>query len=117
MRKEENPDFFNSDARLKCVIYWQSSVKRLLKDEIKHMYNNNFIYDNYYLLGCGSGFNDKLLNKFQYKIYSMESIGIDVFRTLKNNNIDFELKPKNKVVLVCLLCSRMNLNNDEGGLF
>ncbi len=39
----------------------------------------------------------------QEKMYSMEAVGINVIKTLINDNIDFELKPKNKVVLVCLL--------------
>ncbi|KKN57630.1 hypothetical protein LCGC14_0560020 [marine sediment metagenome] len=122
MRSLENPEFFNSKERLKCVIYWQNSVKRVLKNFVKYTYIDNYnIASNFYLLGCGSGFNDKLLNKFQNTIYSMESVGIDVFRTLRNNNIDFELKPINKVVLVCLLCSKVNLYNETnssgGGLF
>lgn len=106
IRKLEKPHW--SDAQIRCVLYWQSSIKKLLKDHIKSYYNN-ISPDYLYLLGCGSGF--KLIN--QSKIYSMESVGIDVFKTLKNNYIDFELKPKNKVVLVCLLCSHVDFNNIE----
>ena len=118
LRKLENPKFFNSEARLKCVIYWQNSVKSLLRKKIKHMYIKNFIApSNFYLLGCGCGFTDKLLKILQIIIYSMESVGIYVFKTLKNNNIDFELKPVDKILLVCLLSSKVDLNDKSGGLF
>ena len=36
----------------------------------------------------------------------MEAVGINVFKTLKNAGIDYELKPKNKVLLTTLLCSQ-----------
>ena len=39
----------------------------------------------------------------------MESVGIDVFRTLRTNRIDYEFKPVDKVVLVCLLCSKIEI--------
>lgn len=73
------------------LLYWQSQIKKLLKNKISQIINIKK-----YILGCGSGFGKK--------IYSMESVGIDVMSTLKNNNIVFELKPKSKVILVCLVC-------------
>ncbi len=118
LRKLENPD--RTNAQINCVLYWQGSIKKMLKDNIRYIFINNHIIavqNNFYLLGCGSGFNDKLLKKYQYKIYSMESVGIDVFKTLMANGIDYELKPKNKILLVCLLCSKIDLNNRKDGLF
>ena len=47
----------------------------------------------------------------------MESTGIYVFKTLKNNNIDFELKPINKVLLVCLLCLKEEIDKNKGKMF
>jgi len=112
IRKSENPN--RTDAQISCVLYWQGSIKRLLKEYIRNIYTtcNNNITD-FHLLSCGSGFKDKVLNSTQSQIYSMESVGINVFRTLKNNNINFELKPINKIIMVCLLCSKLEINSYE----
>lgn len=95
-RKEQNPQW--SDKQISCVLYWQGSVKKYLKEYIIKNMNGNP-----YILGCGSGFK---INGKEYP--SMEAVGIDVFTTLKNNDIDFEIKPINKIVMCCLLCYRNN---------
>ena len=111
IKKIEKPN--KTDAQIGCLRYWQGSIKKLLKLHIKHIYINNFHnISNLYLLGCGSGFKDKFFVEFQQYIYSMESVGINVFRTLKNNNINFDIKAINTVVLVCLLCSKIEINNN-----
>jgi len=92
-----------SNKQANCLLYWQNSVKKQLADFIKIIISMNK-NSNIFLLSCGSGFNFTTLN--QDIIYSMEAAGIDVFKTLKNNGIHFELKPKNKVILTTLLCSK-----------
>jgi hypothetical protein len=108
----KHPDW--SDRKANCVLYWQSSVKKQLKDFISKIYDTN-PNTSLFLLSCGSGF--KNLTIPQSKIYSMEAAGIDVFNTLKRNKIKFELKPENFVLLVNLLCSRnkLKLNLSYGG--
>ncbi len=96
-----------SKRQANCVLYWQNSVKKHLIDYIKKIISNNQNSD-MFLLSCGSGFNLKTLN--QDRIYSMEAAGIDVFKTLKNNGVNFELKPINKVVLSTLLCFKDELS-------
>lgn len=95
-----HPDW--SERQATCVLYWQSSVKRHLKEYIRDIYERNPEVS-MFLLSCGSGFQN--LNIPQEKIYSMEAVGIDVLNTLKANDIKFEIKPQNEVVLVNLLCS------------
>ena len=73
-----------------CVLYWQSALKKLMKDKIKGM-----TYDE--LFGAGSGF----LNS-----QSMESAGIDVFRMFHLNKIDYEIRPKEKIIMAALLCRK-----------
>lgn len=102
-RKKENPEFFNSEARLKCLIYWQNSVKKLLKQKIEDLINNQ---NSLFIAGCGSGMKIKGYNKY---VYSMEAMGINVFSTLKLNKIPFELKPKNKIILCSLICAKNKL--------
>lgn len=83
-----------SEKQITCVLYWQGSLKKIIKDYIV----KNLQYNE--LFGCGSGFLDS---------QSMESAGINVFSTLKLNKIDYEIKPVDKIVLVALLC----LNNKK----
>lgn len=87
-----------------CLLYWQNSVKKNLREKIEEIISKNKEKE-IFLLSCGSGF--KLGGK--KSIPSMEAAGIDVYNTLKNNHIEFELKPMNKVILVNLLCSKDNL--------
>lgn len=103
LRKEGNPEFFNSEARLKCLFYWQNSVKKLLKQKIEELINNQ---NSIFIAGCGSGMKIKGYNKYGY---SMEAMGINVFSTLKLNEIPFELKPKSKIILCSLICSKNKL--------
>lgn len=100
LRIESNPDFFNTDKRIECLLYWQNSVKKILE-------NSCLKYDFDYIFGCGSGF---------LKKQSMESAGINVFLTvkrlnnhLKNRGIDtiyYEIFPKSSIMLVALLMKK-----------
>lgn len=84
-----------SDRQLRNVLYWQSQVKKRLK-----MYINPLNPD--LILGCGSGLGT----------YSMESVQIDVIKTLKNLQIDIDVKPIDSVKLVCLIGYKsQNLNS------
>ena len=95
-----------SDRQANCLLYWQGSVKKSLKEYIKKIFLKNK-EKKIYIFASGSGFKDKFFK--QSKIYSMEAAGIDVFNILKNNHIDFELKPKNRILLVTLLCCNFEL--------
>lgn len=91
-----------SDRKLSCCLYWQKSLKNKLFQKVLPYYDKNVDL----LLGCGSGFGNIY--------YSMESVGINVFKTLKDNNINIERNPKNFVILCSLLCTnidkKINLN-------
>ena len=102
-RKIEKPSFFNTKERLKCVLYWQGSLKKIIKDYIEELKRQNLLF---YVLGCGSGFT----LSFQKQVGSMENARINVFSTLKLNGIDFEVKPTNKIILCNLLCSKKKIS-------
>ncbi len=104
IRKIENPSFFNTEERLKCLLYWQGSLKKIIKDYIERIRSIN-AYP-FYVLGCGSGFR----LSFQEEVASMEAVGINVFSTLKLNKIKFEIKPKNRIILCNLLCSKKKIS-------
>lgn len=104
LRREEHPEW--SERQIRSVLYWQNSIKKLLKNKIESIAKRNEIS---YVFGCGSGFS----LSFQKIIYSMESTGINVFSTLKLNKINFELKPKDKIILCCLLCSNSEIDFKE----
>ncbi|KKN18395.1 hypothetical protein LCGC14_0956210 [marine sediment metagenome] len=91
-----------SQKQASCLLYWQNSVKKKLRDFINEIYRRNK-KKRIYILSCGSGFNSMDFN--QDLVYSMEAIGIDVLNTLRNNSIDFEVKPIEKAILTTLLCS------------
>ncbi len=40
----------------------------------------------------------------------MEAMGVNVFSNLKLNKISFELRPKNRIILCSLICSKRVLN-------
>jgi hypothetical protein len=104
IRSLEKPEW--SRNKIRCVLYWQNSVKKMLKENIEFIFENNFLENDYlYILGCGSRF--KL--SFQKEVFSMESTGINVFSTLKLNHIEYDLKAINNVKLVCLLCSNQKI--------
>lgn len=86
------------------LLYWQGSIKKMLKDYIREKNKSGM-----YVLGCGSGFS----LEFQREVPSMEAVGIYVYGTLMKNGMDFEIKPKNKVVLVCLLCLKKTITIDN----
>lgn len=89
-----------SPRQIANPLYYQGSIKKKLKIYIKRIINNLYIY---YLFFCGAGIKGKSY-MLQEKIPSMEGGGINVFQTLQNNNIEFEVKPKNKLIFVTLLC-------------
>jgi len=91
--KKRHPEW--SESQCGNLLYWQGSIKKMLKDRIKKLNSRGL-----YILGCGSGFS----LPFQKYVPSMEAVGVYVLDVLKKNGINFEVKPKNKVVLVCLLC-------------
>lgn len=103
IRKRENPSFFNSEERLKCVLYWQGALKKIIKNFIERLWKEN---NEFYVLSCGSG----LKLSFQERVASMESVCINVFSTMKLNGIDFEVKPNNKIILCNLLCSKQKIS-------
>lgn len=103
LRKNGNPGFFNTENRLKCLLYWQNSLKKIIKDFIEALWKQN---NGFYVLGCGSGFG----LSFQKRVASMEAVGINVFSTMKLNKIPFEIKPINKLVLCNLLCSKKKIS-------
>jgi len=81
-----------------------------LKERIPLIYEINSGKE-IFLLGCGSGFNDKILGQYQDKIYSMEAVGINVFSTMKLNGVRLEINPENRIRLVCLFASVKKLND------
>lgn len=103
LRKQEHQGW--SDKQVKCVLYWQNSVKSLL---VKYI--NNLDLDRSYILGCGSGM--KL--DYQKRVGSMENACINVFSTMRLNGIKMEVKPKNVIYLVCLIMSRNNIKFNNG---
>jgi len=98
-----------TERRLRSVLYWQESVKKILKERVAFIYKINPEKE-IFLLSCGSGFNDQEIVKYQDKIYSLESVGINVFSTLKLNNIKLEINPEKRIRLVCLFASVKKLN-------
>jgi len=99
-----------SERKASCVLYWQGAVKKILKEYIKRIYRIN-PEKKFYLFSSGSGF---IIKEFQqHEIYSMEAAGINVFKTLKNNGISYEIKPINFIKLVNLLCSFEEINLDD----
>lgn len=100
-RSALSPD--RTKNQIKCVLYWQNSVKALLKKRIEKIYRSN--RNSFYVIGCGSGFN----LSFQKKVYSMEAVGINVFSTMKLNGVALEINPIHSIRLICLLCSKKEL--------
>jgi hypothetical protein len=98
-RNALNPDFFNTRERLECVLYWQRPVKRLIEKRLDILWAINA--NKFYVLGSGSG----LELTFQKSVPSMENCCINVFSTMKLNNIEFELRPLRKIILCNLLCA------------
>ena len=72
--------------QLRCVLYWQGAVKKLIKKEIEKLHPN-------FILGSGSGFNCP----------SMEAAGINVIKTVKKLGIPIKAKPKDTIYLVSLI--------------
>jgi len=118
VQRDEKNNIISYSGGVECVLYWQNSMKALLKNYIKEQLHitgkiDDYFYDNrdrMLLLACGSGISDypkkkDVVPKIQFQ--SMESAGIHVFDTLKNNHIEVEEKnPQHKIVLVCLYCEK-----------
>lgn len=81
-----------SDRQLQCCLYYQNWVK---KDFFLYIFEHCDVRNDL-ILGCGSGFGN---------CFSMEGIGINVFGTLKNLRIPFEVKPKTVINFVSLVAS------------
>lgn len=99
LRKIEHSDW--TKDQIKCLLYWQNSIKKLLKIELE----KNFKGKDIYVLGCGNGFN----LSFQNEVFSMESTCINVFSTYRKNGIKYDIKTINNVKLCCLICSNDDL--------
>lgn len=84
LMQQKNPNW--SQKQIRCVLYWQSQIKKILKKEIQK-YHPDLV------LSCGSGIGT----------YSMEAVGIDVMNSLKKLNFPIEIKPQHYVHLVCLI--------------
>lgn len=82
------PDW--SEKQLACLLYWQKPLKNLLTDYLHTIANSDKT-----IYGAGSGSNG---------CYAMESIGIHVFKTLDLNQIHYEIKPVNSIIMVNLVC-------------
>jgi len=95
LRKKEHPNW--TEDQVKCLLYWQNSLKKLLKNHLEELSQNN----KFYVFGCGNKF--KL--SFQSTVDSMEASCINVFSTLKINKIKIDIKINDLILLCCLLCS------------
>lgn len=94
---QDNREYWNEN-RIKCNLYWQSSVKKLMKKFIQRKFcsKSNIKYPKFgELFGAGSGF---------WNRPSLEAVGINVFSTLKKNNICYEIKPMTTITMVALIC-------------
>ena len=110
-RAKIHPDWSND--QLKNSRHWQSRLRKKVKDYISDLIiRNSIIIDQVLILVFGSGF--KILNK---EHCSMESVGIHVFHTLKKNNINYEIKPKNFIVMVSLICSNKQIRENNRPLY
>lgn len=91
-RKDNFGDKEPTERQEKCLIYWQNSTNKALRDFVRPMLRSDRL-----LLSCGSGL---------FNSQSMESAGIFVFRTFQLNNIYYEKRPNDTVVISVLLCSK-----------
>jgi len=71
-----------SERRLRCVLYWQTHVRRLLRDEIKAFQQSH-----------------------PNTVYTLlpEGMGVNVISTALKNGIDLEVKPKKIVTKIALI--------------
>jgi predicted metal-binding protein len=91
------------------LLYWQKSMKNLIFKQIENIEKTNL---DFYLLSCGAGYKDK--NKRKLGKYSMESVGINVFETCKNNNITLERnRPFDVIHLICLLSFKQEPKKED----
>ena len=114
LRKIIHPEW--SEKQLGNSRHWQNSLKSMLMKHIVEILEFNNV-KNIYILSCGSGISNKILNKYQNSIYSMESVGINVLSTLKLNKIKVERNPVNFIILTGLLASNEELKFKQDGMF
>lgn len=98
-RKSQHPEW--TERQASCCLYFQGSLKSMLLKQIEKKRG-------VFVLGCGSGFAGT---------QSMESAGIYVFQTLWNNGIEIEVKPKTKIILVCLCCANPQIKTGLAKFF
>ena len=80
--KQKHPDW--SKRQIECCLYWQGSVNKELKKEVREaMYNRG--YGKWHITYCP------------------EAMGVDVTQTMKNIGVKLEWPPKNIVRKVALI--------------
>lgn len=88
--RKEHPE--RSLNQLRNCLYWQPSIKAIVKNYI----NTKLIPFNE-MFGAGSGF---------WNYCSMEAVGMHVFKILRLNGIEFDVKARKKVLMVCLVVKK-----------
>lgn len=106
--KSENKEWWQVGKRISCLLYWQNSIINILKRKLDSILGKNND-KRFHLLGCGSGFSDKMMTQYQERIPSMEAVGINVFSTCKLNEIKLEIHLEDKIKLVSLIASKEEL--------
>lgn len=85
--REKHPDW--SQRRLECVLYWQNTARKQLKEHVIDFLKQ---HKGYTATGCP------------------EAMGINVTATLKNTGFELEWPPKNKACQVALVGVRRRKN-------
>lgn len=93
LRKKEHPNW--TDKQVKCVLYWQGAVRKILKEALFEFCKEYIYYNKYDLFLCVSDI---------YGYPSMEAVGINVFSTMRLNGVKMEINPVNNIYLVSLIC-------------
>ena len=81
-----------TEKQIACNLYWQLPLKNFVLGTLLTISTKDDL-----VLACGSGLNGW---------YSLEAVGINVFETYRNNGIDFEERPKDKIVMCSLICKK-----------
>jgi predicted metal-binding protein len=109
LHKDDSRENYWTERMLGNSLFWQSQIKKKIRILLEKIYKSN-VLNTFYLAFLGSGIpNKSILKVHQDVIGSMEAIGIHVFKTFKNNGIDFEVKPMTKVISCTLLCSKLKI--------
>jgi len=80
LMREKHPKW--SERRLKCLLYWQGSIRAMQRKFIANLRHDN--------------------SKLVFSLLP-EAMNLNIFKTLIDCNIPFETKPKTKVLKVALL--------------